>query len=357
MKPNIFDYSTKELSQDAFVAWLLNYADPRRRNDLYNFDDEGLYVCATKLIREMLFTHDITLDSKIAKVTADCHWEGIDIWARIELANGKKYLIIIEDKTTTIRHLNQLERYRQIAKEHCAQNGYATPVCIYLKSGDEAKSSLDKVKKLGFSVIDRKTIILLMTDFKQIQNQVFCDFYERMTKLENSIHEYASKPIGSWTNGDWQGFFGYLDNELGLSGWSYVNNPSGGFWNAVLNWDYWNGFPVYLQIEQGKLKFKISTEEEETLMDNETRAGIRNEFFDLIMSNASSNPWYRVHRPARFGNGVVMTAALVDQHDWMGKQGYIINKEKVKENLSIYLRFLRSAIEEKVEARTLGAGE
>ncbi len=83
MKPNIFDYATRELSQEAFIAWLLSYADPSRKDSSYTFDDEGLSVCATKFIREMLFTHDITLDAKIVKVAAGCQWEGIDVWTEI----------------------------------------------------------------------------------------------------------------------------------------------------------------------------------------------------------------------------------------------------------------------------------
>jgi hypothetical protein len=48
-----------------------------------------------------------------------------------------------------------------------------------------------------------------------------------------------------------------------LTGWSYVNNPSGGFWCAVLDWPYWKVFPVHFQIEQGKLCFKIAFDLEE----------------------------------------------------------------------------------------------
>src|SRR5690606_15287049 len=95
-KPNIFDYANKELSQDAFVTWLLNYADPARRDSSYTRDDRKLAECATKLLREMLFTHDITVDSKIRRVSAGTQKKGGDIWAEIELMDGKKYLIIIE---------------------------------------------------------------------------------------------------------------------------------------------------------------------------------------------------------------------------------------------------------------------
>ena len=34
MKPNIFDIATKELSQDAFITWLLAFAD----NDNQQYD-------------------------------------------------------------------------------------------------------------------------------------------------------------------------------------------------------------------------------------------------------------------------------------------------------------------------------
>ena len=32
MKPNIFDIATKELTQDAFITWLLKFADEKNRD-------------------------------------------------------------------------------------------------------------------------------------------------------------------------------------------------------------------------------------------------------------------------------------------------------------------------------------
>ena len=31
MKPNLFKYATSELSQDAFICWLLEWAKPQNR--------------------------------------------------------------------------------------------------------------------------------------------------------------------------------------------------------------------------------------------------------------------------------------------------------------------------------------
>src|SRR5688572_979090 len=172
MKPNIFDYAAKEHSQDAFVAWLLNYADPSRRDGTYTSDDESLFVCGKKLIREMLFTHDITIDSRIAKVRAECHRKGIDIWAEVELENRKKYLIIIEHKASTALHAEQLEKYKAAAASYCRINGFESPVCIYLKTRNENGADLEDVWRTGFSVITRRTLVFLMSEFKKIQNNI-----------------------------------------------------------------------------------------------------------------------------------------------------------------------------------------
>jgi hypothetical protein len=342
MKPNIFDYAAKELSQDAFVAWLLNYADPSRRDRDYTFDDEGLFACGTKLIREMLFTHDITIDSKIKKVTADRQWEGIDIWAEVELMNGKKYLIIVEDNTNTIQHITVLQHNKQIAIVYCVKNGFEPPVCIYLKSGKESNTSIENVKSLGFSVINRKTLIFLLSDYKKIQNNIFIDFYERINELETLTQQFGSKSVVKWGSGDWHGFFNYLDNEFGLKGWTYVNSPNGGSWNAVLNWDHWNGYPVYVQIEEGKVVFKISTEEAEAPLDSEKRVKLRSEFHALLMERATQAGLTEIQRPSRFSNGLVMTVAVVDQNQWMGDTDNQIDLEGAKKKLAGYVRFLRN---------------
>jgi hypothetical protein len=39
--PNLFDFATSELSQDAFICWLASWADPSYRDD-----DEALHATA-----------------------------------------------------------------------------------------------------------------------------------------------------------------------------------------------------------------------------------------------------------------------------------------------------------------------
>ncbi len=48
-KPNIFKYATKELSQDAFIYWLLDHANPE-----YESVNQGVKEVAYKLLKKFL---------------------------------------------------------------------------------------------------------------------------------------------------------------------------------------------------------------------------------------------------------------------------------------------------------------
>ena len=129
MKPNIFDIATKELSQDAFITWLLAFAD----NDNQQYDKE-LNLCAKEFVSMLIKKQIPNFNEPILTVEAGRQWKNIDVWAEV----NNKYLIIIEDKTVTSEHSNQLERYKEIAEKWCSENGYETPICIYLKTGNES---------------------------------------------------------------------------------------------------------------------------------------------------------------------------------------------------------------------------
>lgn len=103
-----------------------------------------------------------------------------------------------------------------------------------------------------------------MDNHNEIENQILKDFRDRLRRLEDTNERFETIAIKYRGSNDWVGFYQFLDIELGLTGWSYVPNQSGGFWCAVIDWPYWNGFPVHYQIEQGKLCFKICFDPGET---------------------------------------------------------------------------------------------
>ena len=101
MRPNIFDIATKELNQDAFITWLLQFADPK-----YQSANPKLNKCGKAFVSQLLKKQLTSFDGQINKVEAGRQWENIDVWAEI----NDKYLIVIEDKTYSSHHSNQLAR-------------------------------------------------------------------------------------------------------------------------------------------------------------------------------------------------------------------------------------------------------
>jgi hypothetical protein len=338
MKPNIFDFATKELSQDAFLTWLLNYAAPK--NAEY---DNKLHLCAQQLITELISTQIENFSDTITNVEAGRQWNNIDVWVEV----NKTYFIIVEDKTNTKHHSNQLTRYKEIASQWCLENGYKPPICIYIKTGNESLHTLNTVKDEGYCIYNRKHLLKLLNSHPEVTNEIFIDFKERLIRLESENHQFLTKEIGKWNGSDWQGFFQYVEKEMRIVGWGYVNNPAGGFWNATLNWDYWDDlYPVYVQLEEGKLCFKMSTDPNEPVVmpPNISRGEIRNQLHSLIMEKAKDAGLKHVRKPNRFGNGNYMTVAVVDKENWLGSNESIIDKVRVIETLTFYRKFLKQSI-------------
>ena len=336
MKPNIFDIATKELHQDAFITWLLKYSD--KKNEKV---DPLLNECGREFIKKLIQTKFPDFKEDIVSVDADRQWENIDVWAKI----NNKYLIIIEDKTFTSFHSGQLERYQKTANSWCSKNNYLAPVCIYLKTGNDSKRNLKKVTDKGFFLFQRQDFLSILNAYENCNNNIFIDFHNRLKKLEQVNNQFENKIIGEWNGNDWQGFFQFLDREIGLVNWHRVNNPAGGFWNAIINWEQWGIFPTYAQLEEGKFCFKISTHPEDleqpsTLKRNE----VRNKLYRKIMEKAKLEGLTEVERPARFGNGNYMTVAMVKRHNWLGKKDSKIDLEQVVQNIKKYQEFLDGVI-------------
>jgi len=86
-RPNIFDYATSELSQDAFLTWLIQWADKD-----YQEIDSSLNACAISFVQELLGKDN---SYKIETVEAGRQWNNIDVWA---LVNNQYFHV------TTVRY-------------------------------------------------------------------------------------------------------------------------------------------------------------------------------------------------------------------------------------------------------------
>lgn len=120
-KPNIFEFATKELSQDAVFCYIL---------DCFNFAEKREIA---KIFLELINFKDI---DKIEKITIVRQEDHSDIKAIIDFDDATQKYIIIEDKIFSSLHDNQLERYKNdtIARHNCSADDITG---IFFKIGEQ----------------------------------------------------------------------------------------------------------------------------------------------------------------------------------------------------------------------------
>lgn len=111
-KPNIFNYATSELSQDAIIAWLLEWAKPKHINTNLKLHKLGKSFLQSLLDKDeknnLILNENYNFEIKT-------RYKKIDVFVSIFLED-KEIAIIIEDKTYSKNHSNQLIRYKELIK-------------------------------------------------------------------------------------------------------------------------------------------------------------------------------------------------------------------------------------------------
>lgn len=292
MKPNLFNYATSELSQDAFLLWLLEWANPS--NAEY---DSALHKTASDFLRKMMDVDDKFLIDSVECKKQQYH---IDVLA---IVNGN-IAIIIEDKVNTLEHGNQIARYREQLKGALGTDFDIR--CVYLKTGNECLTKLrENAKKNDFKIWMRKDLLEILEKCDS-QNPILTDFVWNLKQVEDWTNEYRIKPYADWNAHvhAWQGFYSWLEENSGeWVAWHYVSNAKGGFWCCCGHWkwsDEYN-FDIFLQIEQGRICFKADSHPQ--------KDAVKNCFAKL--SAAASR--YGINLlPSRFHRGTYVTIGYID---------------------------------------------
>ncbi|TSI08307.1 PD-(D/E)XK nuclease family protein [Lysinibacillus sp. BW-2-10] len=311
-RPNLFHFATSELSQDAFLCWLMSWA-----HQDYQTIDKKLHVVAVDFIKEIFTLHN-KFAPTIESIQIRQQFKGLDILVII----NDEYAILIEDKTYTQDHSNQLIRYRAEI-ETAYPNLIQLP--IYYKITDQG--SYSSVKSAGYIPFNRRKALKVLEDgiHNGVQDTIFIDYYNHLKKIENEVTSFWNTPIESWRALAWQGFYLELQKEL-PGDWDYVSNASGGFWGFW--WDSSKEHYYYLQLEQTKLCIKIDA------TNAENKAKVRNEAMEKVLSESKEQDLF-LQRPARLGNGRTMTIAQRMDYIQTTEDG-LIDMEKTIAELKKY---------------------
>lgn len=313
-KPNIFKYATKELSQDAFIFWLLDHANPKYKNV-----DGGLKKCALDLILEFFKLENKELPTNIEYFSLSKQYKNIDILLKIN-----NFSIIIEDKTGTNSHGDQLVRYRNLI---VSEVGEENVLAVFFKTHDQ--SNYKKEIEDGFKIFSRDKLISILNSYEDINSDIFNNFKEYIMDIENEVNAFTIKQ--KWNNKNWIGFLKYIQKELNRGNWGYVPNQNGGFmgywWAFQKNENCWQ----YLQIQENELVLKINA------LKTENYRKFRNVCFKHFIEQAK-HEGLNFEKPIRFGSGQTMTILRTDY--LVKDEAGLIDLDATLKKLKVYTQFI-----------------
>lgn len=289
LKPNIFDYATSELSQDAFLCWLLKWAEEGARSH-----DPQLHTIANVFVKEVFDLHNCQLNESIQSVCIKRQFNSLDILAII----NEKYAIMIEDKVFTSHHSNQLNRYLQMVENH-SKTKHLKPLPIYYKIVEQGDYS--DVIGAGYKIFTRTKMIEVLSGLHtSTTNDILNDYLKYLKQIDTSIESYKSLPITEWNFFSWQGFYRDLQKELKNGKWERVANARGGFW--AFWWKGNDSQPHYWQLEESVLKAKVEA------ADSQDKREYRDQCMQALLEYSQKNE-LNLSRPKSVRSGKTMTIA------------------------------------------------
>ncbi len=258
MLPNIYDFATSELSQDATLAYILSWAKPEYRESHAKLNQLGekLLHALVEASAEARGSSSPLEDTRIATLEVGTQIHNVDIRVVINDA----LCLIIEDKVETDEHSNQIERYKRYAESE-ENREYQDVMAVYVKTGNQSQRSLPKAEKCG--VFLRSDLLAVLSETPDTGNTIVEEFRRHLQRWQKDTAAFRHDPHRSWGWRAKQGYYLALGEWLRehhkndavdgkcTANWGYISNPSGGFLGF---WWHWRPLPslgceLYLQIE------------------------------------------------------------------------------------------------------------
>lgn len=171
-RPNLFRYATRELSQDAFICWLLSWAD-----DVNRENDGALYQTGVTFVNRLLATHEVEPPPNYWRVDVDRQVGGIDVVAQL----NDDIVLIVEDKIDASEHSDQLARYLKAAQRRFTGR---TIVPVYFKMGEQLCFSA--VEAAGWKCFLRRMMLNVLASAYRLgaRSDILNDYHERLMELD-----------------------------------------------------------------------------------------------------------------------------------------------------------------------------
>lgn len=233
---NLFDYATSELSQDAFLCWLAANWDS---------EDETVHDSAQNLLFRCIQAHtdDTACNNSKSYTAVDTHpnerHEDIQVFkvtrqhehmdVLLELGyEGRKYDVIVEDKTRSRDHDDQLNRYYG---ELSIESADVQIVGLYFKSDFvPERREIEDSTSGRYVVMDYNDILGCLSNGST--NLILQSYRDRLQEKADHAQEFTSKEVKDWEDDQFCAFFESTLaslHSIGLSGsFGRNDNRNGG---------------------------------------------------------------------------------------------------------------------------------
>ena len=208
MKNNLFTFAISELSQDAFICWCLNWI---------NYPDENLYPMAKDIFLGLL--EEKNLENEKVKIMRQ--YRKIDVLVILE--NSKK-AYIIEDKTYSSEHSDQINRYKENIENIKKELDIETIKTVYFKTGFWFSYDYEiiKDKKKIDIKIDREDFLKILKKYKG-KNQILDDYYEHFEKVTED-EEKEKNYLISQEEIEKKGYWGLNISKSSISQYKFIRD-------------------------------------------------------------------------------------------------------------------------------------
>lgn len=198
---NLFDFATKELSQDAFLSWFIA-----------NYDDKKIGKYSYDFINFLTGYNFLNGDIKKIKITQQEHNMDIivDLWVK---DNKEHYVVVIEDKTTSSAHSGQLKKYaKEMDKwEEDAEHRRKVFYKVGKLSGEDKKELV--IGNEGYQENDRwiefdiNNIYEFFSKIDETKSEILNQYIEHIVSIYNDYSSISKKPMKEWNFINFQTFF------------------------------------------------------------------------------------------------------------------------------------------------------
>ena len=175
IEPNIFEYATKELTQDAIFCYIL---------DCFNYPHKRI------IAKDFLKLIEFDEIDRITEMSIKRQEDHSDIKAYISFEHRNPKIILIEDKIFTSTHDNQLERYKNdTANRHKLNKEDITG--IFFKIGKPTIREITDCEKANFKILDYIKFAEYIKSISEKDDllKMFSEFFDNRVSLCRKIDD------------------------------------------------------------------------------------------------------------------------------------------------------------------------